>query len=151
MCVEARVAWLCAHADSKEWRSRAHHERQRIAVWIAFLGRWQLPIDRFIMKAIEDALFSPMRGYVKLPINDVPYMTTRQTVQSHLFGMTLGDRQDYLSQLESEAHETLGVLRRSQWQLKALCNLVECLELKLGLLIDSNDDDGETITARRRS
>ena len=39
--------------------SRTIHERERIAVWVAFRGRWQLPMDVCIMKEVEAALFSP--------------------------------------------------------------------------------------------
>ena len=140
MCVEKRLAIIAASNHTMRCLTQAHHQRQRIATWVAFLGRWQLPLNVLIMKEIEAALFSPLRGCITSPW-DAPYMTTLMSVRSHLFGMTLRGRQDYLSQLDREQQETDGVLRRSLWQLKALCRLCEFVELKLGLLLDENDDD----------
>ena len=63
--------------------ARTSHERERILVWVAFLGQWQSPIDVFIMKEIETALFSPVRGNIPMPA-EVPYMTTAEVVRAEL-------------------------------------------------------------------
>ena len=75
MFVEKRLAIMAASNGAMRCLTIAHHQRQRIATWVAFLGRWQLPINVLIMKAIEYALFSPLRGYITIPCY-VPYMTT---------------------------------------------------------------------------
>ena len=137
MCVEKRLAIMAASDDAVRCLTRAHHERQRIAIWVAFLGRWQLPINVLIMKAIENALFSPLRGYITIP-RDVPYMTTRRTVRSHFtwFYRTLGERQDHLSRLNRDLHETREFLRRSQGEMSGACRLCHFLERQLGLVLD---------------
>ena len=135
MCVEKRVAIMAASNRTMRCLTQAHHQRQRIATWVAFLGRWQLPINGLIMKAIENALFSPLRGYSTIPC-DVPYRTTRLSVRSHLFATTRRDRQEYLSRLNRELHETREFLLRSQGQLIGACRLCHFLERQLGLVLD---------------
>ena len=83
--------------------ARISHERERIAVWVAFRGRWQSPIDVFIMKELETALFSPLRGNIPIPA-EVPYRTTVEIVRADLMRhyLTLGSRMDYLARQVNE-------------------------------------------------
>ena len=117
--------------------ARTIHERERIAVWVAFRGRRQLPIDVFIMKEIETALFSPLRGYLTIP-EEVPYMTTRRIVRANLTRSyrTLDRRLDYLSRLNHERVMTFKLLRRCQNELSGACRLCRFLERQLGLVLD---------------
>ena len=137
MCVEARLAIMSA-SDNVMWcLTRTHHERQRIAVWVAFLGRWQMPINVVIMKAIENALFTPMRGCIRIQ-SDIPYMAMRRLVRNDFtwFYHTLRERRDYLARLNRELHEARELLRRSQGQRSGASQLCHFLERQLGLVLD---------------
>ena len=137
MCVETRIASLCATVDSGQCLARTHHERQRIAVWVAFLGRWQLPINVLIMKAIENALFSPLRGYDPIPY-EVPYAATRRYMRSRFRGWYLakGERRKFLAKLTRELHSTLELLGQYQFEMSGASELCHFLECQLGLDFD---------------
>ena len=133
MCVETRIASLCAAVDSGQCLARTHHERQRIAVWVAFLGRWQLPINVLIMKAIEDALFSPLRGYDPIP-REFPYAETRRHVRLHY--RTKRERRQHLSVTNRYLQESREYLGRNQVEMSGARRLCHFLEHKLGLVLE---------------
>ena len=116
--------------------ARTSHERERISVWVAFLGRWQSPIDVFIMKEIETALFSPLRGNIPMPA-EVPYMTTVEGVSADLtyIYLTLGSRMDYLARHVNEKAITEALLRRLLDELSGVERLCRFLERQLGLVL----------------
>ena len=116
--------------------SRLSHERERIVVWIAFRGRWQSPIDVFIVREIESALFSPLRGNIPIPA-DVPYMTTVQVVRADLTRsyLTLGTRMDYLARQVNERAMTEVLLRRFLDELSGVGRLCRFPERQLGLVL----------------
>ena len=83
LCVDARRTTQRASDCIAHCLARTIHERERIAVWVAFRGRWQLPMDVSIMKEVEAALFSPLRGNIAIP-EEIPYMATRRIVRADL-------------------------------------------------------------------
>ena len=137
MCVEKRLAIMAASNGAMRCLTQAHHQRQRIATWVAFLGRWQFPINGLIMKAIENALFSPLRGNIAIP-DEVPYMTTRRIIRTDLTRSyrTLATRMDYLARLNHERAITEVLLRRFQDELSGAGRLCRNLERQLGLVLD---------------
>ena len=116
--------------------ARTSHERERILVWIAFRGRWQSPIDMFIMKEIETALFSPLRGNIPTPA-EVQYMTTVEVVRADLtqIYLTQGSRTDYLVRQVNEQAMTEALLRRFLDELSGAGRLCRFLERQLGLVL----------------
>ena len=133
MCVEARLAFVGACDESMQCCVRTRHERQRIAVWVAFLGRWRLPINVLIMKAIEDALFSPLRGYDPIP-REFPYAETRRHVRLHF--RTKGERRQHLSVMNRYLQESREYLGRNQVEMSGARRLCHFLEHKLGLVLE---------------
>ena len=117
--------------------ARTSHERERILVWVAFLGQWQSPIDVFIMKEIETALFSPLRGNIPMPA-EVPYMTTAEVVRADLtqIYLTLGSRMDYLARQVNEQAMAEALLLRFLDELSGAGRLCRFLERQLGLVLD---------------
>ena len=117
--------------------ARTAHERERITVWVAFRGRWQSPIDVFIMKEIETALFSPLRGDIPMPA-EVPYMAPVDLVRAELTQvyLTLGSRMDYLARQFNEQAVTEALLRRFLDELSGAGRLCRFLERQLGLALD---------------
>ena len=118
--------------------ARTLHERERIAVWIAFRGRWQLPMDVFIMKEIETALFSPLRGDGPMP-EDVSYMEMVEIVRPDLRTAyhTSDERMGYLARLLEEREMLEGRLRRSFDELARAGRVCSFLERQLGLVLDA--------------
>ena len=137
LCVDARRSTQRASDCIAHCVARIIHERERIAVWVAFRGRWQLPMDVSIMKEVEAALFSPLRGNIAIP-EEVPYMTTRRIVRADLMRShrTLATRMDYLARLNHERAITEILLRRFQDELSAAGRSCRNLERQLGLVID---------------
>ena len=136
LCVDAMRSSMRAAECLAHCVVRIDHERERVAVWIAFRGRWQSPIDVFIMKEVETALFSPMRGNTPIP-EEVPYMATVEVVQADLMQryLTLGPRIDYLVRLVNERVVTEHLLRRFRKQLSGVVRLSCFLERQLGLVL----------------
>ena len=116
---------------------RTSHERERISVWIAFRGQWQSPIEVLIMKEIETALFSPLRGDIPMPA-EVPYMTTVDLVHADLTQvyLTLGARMNYLARQFNEQAITEALLRSFLDELSGVGRLCRFLERQLGLVLD---------------
>ena len=137
LCVDARRSARRASDCIAHCVARTIHERERIAVWVAFRGRWQLPMDVFIMKEVETALFSPLRGNIAIP-EEVPYRTTRRIVRADLMRShrTLATRMDYLARLNHERAITDVLLRRFQDELSGAGRLCRNLERQLGLVLD---------------
>ena len=138
LCVYARRSTLRASDCIADCLARIIHERERIAVWVAFRGRWQLPMDVFIMKEVETARFSPLRGNIAIP-EEVPYMMTRRIVRADLTRSyrTLGTRMDYLARLNHERAMTEVLLRRFHDELSGVGRLCRFLERQLGLVLDA--------------
>ena len=137
LCVDARRSTQRASDCIAHCLARTLHERERIAVWVAFRGRWQLPMDVFIMKEVEAALFSPLRGHIAIP-EEVSYMATRRIVRADLMRSyrTLASRMDYLARLNHERAMTEVLLRRFQDERSAAARVCRNLERQLGLVID---------------
>ena len=137
LCVDARRSSMRASDCIAHCIARTAHERERIMVWVAFLGRWQLPIDVFITKEIETALFSPLRGDVPMPA-EVPYMMTVEVVRADLMQiyLTLGSRMGYLARQVNEQAITEALLRRFLDELSGAGRLCRFLERQLGLALD---------------
>ena len=139
MCVEARVAFLCARENSKECLARTHHARQRSVVWVAFLGRWQPPINVVIMKEIENMLFSPLRGCFPIPY-EVPYASTRRFMRSRFRNwlVTNVERQNYLAALNRELLAAIDLLERNRVEMGGANELCYHLECELGLELEDD-------------
>ena len=146
MCIRDRFEALCVNVRRSTFRTidrivhceaRSTHERERIEVWLTFRGRWQAPMDVFIMKEVEAALFSPLRGNIAIP-EEVPYRTTQLIVRADLMRShrTLATRMDYLARLNHERAITEILLRRFQDELSATGRSCRNLERQLGLVID---------------
>ena len=137
LCVDARRTTQRATDCIAHCFARTLHERERIAVWLAFRGRWQLPMDVSIMKEVEAALFSPLRGNIAIP-EEIPYMATRRIVRADLMRSyrTLATRMDYLARLNHERAITEVLLRRFQDELSGAGRLCRNLERQLGLVLD---------------
>ena len=138
LCVDARRSTQRASDCIAHCLARTIHERERIAVWVAFRGRWQLPMDVSIMKEVEAALFSPLRGNIAIP-EEVPYMTTRRIVRADLMRSyrTLTTRMGYLARMNHERAITEVLLRRFQDELRGVSRLCRNLECQLGLVLDT--------------
>ena len=102
LCVDARRSGMRASDCIAHCLARTIHERERIAVWVAFRGRWQLTMDVFIMKEVETALCSPLRGNIAI-LEEVPYMTLRRIERADLKRSyrTLATRMDYRARLNT--------------------------------------------------
>ena len=137
LCVDARRSSMRATDCIAHCFARTSHERERISVWVAFLGHWQSPIDVFIMKEIETALFSPLRGNIPMPA-EVPHMTTAEVVRAELteIYLTQGSRVDYLVRQVNEQAMTEALLRRFLDELSGVGRLCRFLERQLGLVLD---------------
>ena len=94
-------------------------------------------MDVCIMKEVEAALFSPLRGNIAIP-DEVPYMTTRRIIRTDLTRSyrTLATRMDYLARLNHERAITEVLLRRFQDELSGAGRLCRNLERQLGLVLD---------------
>ena len=138
LCVDARRSTQRASDCIAHCVARTIHERERIAVWVALRGRWQLPMDVSIMKEVEAALFSPLRGNIAIP-EEIPYRVMRRTVRADLTRSyrTLATRMDYLARLNHERAITEILLRRFQEELCGVSRLCRDLECRLGLVLDT--------------
>ena len=138
LCVDARRTTQRATDCIAHCFARTLHERQRIAVWRALRGRWQLPMDVSIMKEVEAALFSPLRGNIAIP-EEIPYRVMRRTVRADLTRSyrTLATRMDYLARLNHERAITEILLRHFQDELSGVSRLCRNLECQLGLVLDT--------------
>ena len=138
LCVKTRRSIHHTIDRIKHCEARTTHERERIEVWVAFRGQWQLPMDVSIMKEVEAALFSPLRGNIAIP-EEVPYMTTRRIVRADLMRSyrTLTTRMGYLARMNHERAITEVLLRRFQDELRGVSRLCRNLECQLGLVLDT--------------
>ena len=91
-------------------------------------------MDVSIMKEIETALFSPLRGNITIP-EEVPYMTTARIVRADLTRSYRSARIDYLARLNHERAMTEILLRRFQDELSGVGRLCRFLERQLGLAL----------------
>ena len=135
LCVNVRRSTFRTCDRIVHCQARTTHERERIEVWVAFRGRSQLPMDVFIMKEIETALFSPLRG--DRAIEEIPYMTHARIVREDLTQTcrTLATRMDYLARLNNERAMTEVLLRRFLHELSGTGRLCRFLERQLGLVL----------------
>ena len=138
LCVDARRSTQRASDCIAHCLARTSHERERIAAWVAFRGRWQLPMYVFIMKEIETALLSPLRGDRAMPEED-SYMEMAEIVRINLMTAyrTSDAWMDYLARLLEEREMTEGCLRRSLDELDRAGRLCNFLERQLGLVLDA--------------
>ena len=138
LCVKTRRSIHHTIDRIKHCEARTTHERERIAVWAAFRGRWQLPMDVFIMKEIETALFSPLRGDGPMPA-EVSYMEILEIVRTDMGTAchTSDERMDYLARLLGDLEIMEGVRRRSLDELARADRLCSCLDRQLGLVLDA--------------
>ena len=138
LCVNVRRSTDRTIDRILHYETRTTHERERIEVWVAFCGRWQLPMDVSIMKEIETALFSPLRGDGPMPGED-SYMEMVEIVRINLTTAyrTSEERMDYLARLLDEREMMEGALRRSRDELARAGRLCRFLERQLGLVLDA--------------
>ena len=138
LCVDARRSTQRASDCIAHCVARTTHEHERIAVWVAFRGRWQLPMDVFIMKEIETARFSPLRRDGPMP-EEASYMEMVEIVRTDLWTAyrTSDERMDYLARLLEEREMMEGVRRRSLDELARADRLCSFLERQLGLVLDA--------------
>ena len=138
LCVNVRRSTDRTIDRIVHYETRTTHERERIEVWVAFRGRWQLPMDVSIMKEIETALFSPLRGDGPMPEEDSS-MEMVEIVRINLTTAyrTSDERMDYLARLLEEREMTEGGLRRSLDELVRAGRLCRFLERQLGLVLDA--------------
>ena len=95
-------------------------------------------MDVLIMKEIETALSSPLRGDGPMP-EEVSYLEMVEIVRTDLWTAchTSDERMDYLARLLEELEIMEGVRRRSLDELARADRLCSCLERQLGLVLDA--------------
>ena len=94
-------------------------------------------MDVFIMKEIETALFSPLRGDGPMP--GVFFLEIVEIVRTDLWTAchTSDERMEYLARLLEEREIMEGIHRRSLDELARADRLCSSLERQLGLVLDA--------------